>query len=102
MPNDRMLSLLGLARRAGKVQMGHDPVLESLRRGRARLVVLASDLSPHTAKGILCAARQEEIPIYTLSHSMEELSAAVGKHTGAVAVEDSGFARKLETFCTDR
>lgn len=102
MPNDRLLSLLGLARRAGKVQMGHDPVLESIRHGRVRLILLASDLSPHTSKGIVYAAQQEEIPLYTLSHTMDEMGAALGKRTGAVAVEDTGFARKLETFCTDR
>ena len=102
MPNDRLLSLLGLARRAGKVQLGHDPVLESLRCGRARLVLLAADLSPHTSKGILYAAQQEDVPIYTLHQTVDDMGAALGKRVGAVAVEDAGFAKKLKTYCADR
>ena len=37
-----LLSLLGLARRAGKLSLGNDAAVESLRKGQARLVLLAS------------------------------------------------------------
>ncbi|HCA71230.1 MAG TPA: 50S ribosomal protein L7ae [Ruminococcaceae bacterium] len=102
MPNDKLLSFLGLARRAGKVQLGHDPVLDSLRSGRARLVLLASDLSSHSSGGILRAAEEEGVPAVTLKHTVDEMGAALGKRAGAVSVEDAGFAQKLETLCADR
>lgn len=101
MPNDKLLSFLGLARRAGKVQMGHDPVLESLRSGHARLVLLASDLSSHTSGGLIRTAEEEGVPVLTLPYTLDEMGAAVGKRTGAVAVEDAGFAKKLKTLCAD-
>ena len=102
MQKNKLLGLLGLCRRAGRVQMGHDPVLESLRTGKARLVLLAGDLSPHTSRGLVNAAEQEGVPLYTLKDcTIDEMGAALGKRTGAAAVEDSGFAKKLKTYCTD-
>ncbi|MGI6283165.1 L7Ae/L30e/S12e/Gadd45 family ribosomal protein [Caproicibacterium lactatifermentans] len=99
---NKILSMLGLCRRAGRIQLGHDPVLESVRSGKARLVLLARDLSAHTAGGIQYAAQQMGIPVCVLSCTMEEMGAALGKYAGAAAVEDTGFANKLKTLCTDR
>ena len=39
--NKQLLNLMGLARRAGRLSLGSDPVIESLRKGQARLVILA-------------------------------------------------------------
>ena len=50
--NDRLLSLLGIARRAGKLTMGFDPVAEDVAKHKAKLVLTASDLSERTLKGV--------------------------------------------------
>ena len=42
MNNAKWLSMLGLARRAGKLAMGHDLALQSVRDGKAQLVLTAS------------------------------------------------------------
>ena len=41
MNNAKWLSMLGLARRAGKLAMGHDLALQSVRDGKAQLVLTA-------------------------------------------------------------
>lgn len=46
MNSDRLLSLLGLARRAGRLTMGNDAVIDSLEEGVSALVLFADDLSP--------------------------------------------------------
>ena len=48
--NDRLLSLLGLARKAGKVVFGRDCAAEAVRKKQAKLLLLASDLSPKSKK----------------------------------------------------
>ena len=45
--NDRLLSLLGLARRAGRLSLGNDPVLSSMEEGKVKLVLVCPDLSQH-------------------------------------------------------
>ncbi|MCH3973115.1 MAG: ribosomal L7Ae/L30e/S12e/Gadd45 family protein [Oscillospiraceae bacterium] len=98
----KILSFLGLCRRAGRLQLGHDPVLESMRCGKAYLVLLAQDLSEHSAGGIRHTAEELGVPVFTLPCTKEEMGAALGKLTGAAAVEDAGFAKRLKTLCTDR
>jgi len=47
---DRAYRLLGLARRAGKVVLGHSAVLQALNNGQAFLVLIAEDASDRTRR----------------------------------------------------
>jgi ribosomal protein L7Ae-like RNA K-turn-binding protein len=96
--NDKILNLMGIARRAGRLSLGNDAAVEALRKGNAKLVILASDLSPRTAGGIRFAAREEEIVTVKIKETMDEISMALGKRTGVVAVNDAGFAKKMLTL----
>lgn len=97
--NEKILHLLGIARRAGRLSLGNDAAIESLRKGNARMVLLAADLSPRTALGVRQAAEEEEAAAVTCSATMDEISMALGKRTGVVAVNDAGFAKKLLALC---
>lgn len=97
--NKRLLSLLGLARRANRLSLGSDPAEEALRKGQARLVLLAEDLSQHTAGGVRFAAEEAGVDVLTTACTMDEISMALGKRTGVVAVNDAGFAKKLHGLC---
>ena len=97
--NKRLLSLLGLARRATRLSLGRDPAEEALRKGQARLVLLAEDLSQHTAGGVRFAAEEAGVDVLTAACTMDEISMALGKRTGVVAVNDAGFAKTLHELC---
>ncbi len=98
---NKLLSLMGIARRAGRLSLGNDAAVDSVRQGEARLVILASDLSPRTAGGIRNAAEQEEVAVVQIGATMDEISMALGKRTGIVAVNDAGFAKKMYALYTD-
>lgn len=86
------LGLLGLARKAGKLEIGEEPVGAACRGHKARLVLLASDAAENTAD----RARRVAGPVNVVSvpFSKEELGAALGRKTCAVlAVTDGGFAK---------
>lgn len=93
--NDKILSLLGLCRRAGKLTIGNDAVIENILSGDAKLVLMAKDISKNTLKGVLSALRQNEIKYYTINRSKDELGSAVGKYCAVLSVNDKGFAKKL-------
>ncbi len=93
--NDRILSLLGLCRRAGKLVIGADPCVESITKKKSRLIVFASDFSQNSKKGVLECARKNDIMTVTLNRSKDEISFAVGRLCGAASIEDDGFAKKL-------
>ncbi|GHU81594.1 50S ribosomal protein L7ae [Clostridia bacterium] len=91
--NDALLSILGLCRRAGKMTLGNDVVIDSIINGSAKLVLMASDLSPRTEKGIVSVAEQYGKKVIKLNRTKEEMSIALGKYSAVVSVTDSGFAK---------
>ena len=93
--NDRILSLLGLCRRAGKLVIGADPTIESIIKGKSKIVIFASDFSKNSIKPVLTAAHSGNIKAFCINRSKDELSFALGKLCGVLSVEDKGFADKL-------
>ncbi len=103
---DRLMSLLGLCRRAGKIVLGNDPVLDSINLRKAKLVIIASDCSQHTAKGVLRCAHMNNVKAHVVPYTKDDISLAVGKYTAVLSILDDGFAKKAETLicsleCTD-
>ncbi len=88
---NKELSLLGLAKKAGRLSVGNDAVLEALRSGRARLIILAGDAAENTVRRF--QNRCGDVPIEALPYSREQLGAAIGyKSCAAAAICDVGFA----------
>ena len=95
MPVTEFLSLLGLARKAGKVALGYEKALDAIHRGRACAVFVAGDLSLKTERGLRFALEAQGKKPYRLRASMQEMSDAVGTKTGVAAIMDAGFAKRL-------
>lgn len=92
---DKALSLLGLARRAGKLEAGFDAAAISAREKRARLLLAARDVSDKTFKNLRYEADRAGIPAVRLEAEMEETGRACGVKAGVLAVTDEGFAKAL-------
>lgn len=100
--NQRLLSLLGIARRAGRLSPGFDAAADSIKKGRSRLLLLAADLSERTAQSIVSKAKQSGVEVITANISMDLIGNAVGrKMTGIISVNDNGFAEKIKTLCAE-
>lgn len=99
--NDRFLSMLGIARRAGKTEFGYDKALSAVHSRKAKAVFCAADLSPKTKRGLDLAADGTSIKIISTDRSMFDISNAVGSKTGVVAVTDLGIAKKLVSLYTE-
>ena len=90
---NKTLSLLGICRRAGKLSVGHDMVFQSVRKGKAKLVVLTKDASPRHLRELEAAQFGRVI---TLEETSDIVGASVGKRCCIFAVEDDGFADAIE------
>lgn len=100
MNSDRLLSLLGLARRAGRLTLGNDAAISSVVDGVSALILLADDLSPRTVKGVEQAAEEASVEVVRIAQTMDEISIALGKRCGVVSIDDAGFAKKARTLIT--
>ncbi len=93
--NDRLLSFLGLCRKAGKLVIGFDPAKEAVETGKAFLVLVAKDISSNTLKKLNTALGECDVPFYTVDRTKDEISFSLGKTCACLAVIDKGFADKL-------
>ncbi len=92
---DKLLNFLGICRRAGKLAVGNDVVIDAVRGGEAKLVMLCSDISPNTEKKLRKTIDESGVRILRLNRSKEELGFAIGKFAAVTAATDKGFADKL-------
>jgi ribosomal protein L7Ae-like RNA K-turn-binding protein len=99
MPNNKVLTLLGFASKAGKLDFGSAKTLESINKNRAKLVAYATDLSEKSKKEILFFAHNKNIKVIDLEDvTIEQLSIAVGRKCGVLAVNDNGFADSISNI----
>ena len=93
------LSMLGLAKKAGRLVVGTPQVCDALQGGGVHLVLYSTGASENTKKRILDRSAYYGVHALPLNALPETLAARVGK-TGAVAalgVADAAFARVIET-----
>lgn len=93
--NDRLLSFLGLCKRAGYLVSGADTVIKSMRDHKALLALTANDFSENSLKAVKKAAEEYRVTLKTLDYTKDELSFALGKHCGVICITDKGFADKI-------
>lgn len=90
----RAEGIIGLARRAGALAIGTEQVVESIRKGKAQLVLVASDVSANTEKRLRDKASFRNVPLESIPLGMGGLGHLIGKdHASAVALLQEGFVR---------
>ena len=90
---NKALNYIGLAKKAGSVEIGETDTGAAVRAGKGRLLVLASDASDnarHRAENFVYGT---QTPIITLPYTKEELSLITGKGGCSMAAfTDIGLA----------
>ena len=82
---DKALNYVALARKAGRVELGEEPVGAAARAHHARLVIVAQDASDHTwrrAKSFVAGTDQQCIRI---PFSKDALGQSIGRQELAIA-----------------
>ena len=93
---DKILSLLGLAKKAGRVEAGEDAVGMAAERHGARLILLASDAAENSARRAKRFAETGNCLLAELPADKETLGRAVGLASCAMlAVTEIGFASAM-------
>lgn len=100
--DEKILSLLGLARRAGNLDAGFDLCVERVRGGYAKLVLAAADISEKTFRNLEFEARRKAIPAVRLRSDMEALGKSCGIKAGVAVVTDEGFAGAVLNLISQR
>ncbi len=95
MSEEKLISLLGLAQKAGKIASGELAVEKAIKSGKAKLILIALDSSNNTKKNYHDMATYYGISCYERL-SKEILGNCIGKiHRAALAVVDEGFSKAI-------
>ena len=102
---NKVLSLIGMAKKAGKLITGTDMAVDAIRnkRDKVKLLFCSADASQTTVKRIRNTSEYYKIPLCTLDFDKTELARIVGNRygqTSVIAVTDEGFAKAMiEKLC---
>lgn len=89
--------MLGMARRAGRLSMGHDMAMKAVKSGKAKLLLFASDVSPRLIDEFDFAADRYCHGLISLriDETINELHMALGYKAGVITVDDINFSNRL-------
>lgn len=91
------LQLLGLCRKAGKLNCGFSRVCDAMKNKKAHLIILSTALSDKTKKEITYYAEKYRCPLVVTDTDVQTLSNAVGFRAGVFAVCDAKLADRLRS-----
>ena len=94
---DKVYEAIEIAKTTGKIKKGTNETTKTIERGKAKMVVIAKDVTPpEITMHIPLIAEEKNVPCFTVP-SKEELGAAAGIQvgTGSIAVVEEGEAKSL-------
>lgn len=96
MPNDPILHMLGMARKAGRLELGEEPVGALCRARHARLLLLAVDAAPNTRRRAAHFGEAGNVLWLETPYTKEELGFLFGRGSCAMlALTDAGMAASI-------
>jgi len=96
--NRNYLNILGLAFRARKCSTGEEMIIQDIQKNKAKLILLANDISQGTKKKMIDKCETFNVP-YMEVDDRRTLAHAIGKSERvAVAILDDGFSKKIMTL----
>ncbi len=91
----KILNLIGLAEKAGKVASGEFSTERAIKKGKAFLVIVSEEASNNTKKMFTDMCTYYNVPVVYLAEK-EELGHCIGKAMRAsLAILDEGFAKTI-------
>ena len=99
--NSKVLSMLGMAKKAGKVTSGDFLCDKAIKEGISELIIIAEDASVSTKKSIQNACEYYGV-VYIVYSDMERIGQFTGGGERVVAsVNDRNFAKAIMKKYTD-
>jgi ribosomal protein L7Ae-like RNA K-turn-binding protein len=92
----KVISLLGICNKAGKIVFGYDRVEKEIQSNTLRLIFIAKDFSKKSAEKATRLAKLKQIPVINTDLTIDELYYLLSYKSGIFGIKDKGFAEKLQ------
>ena len=91
----KILGLIGLSAKAGKIEYGADAVEEAIKKKKAKLVIVSEDAATRTKENFEFLSKQQQI-LFAIYAKKDELSKSIGKDNKAVlAITDKNLSNEI-------
>ena len=97
---EKLLNLIGLCKRAGKITCGEQAVLDSIKRPVYSFIIIANDASEGTLKKITdkCKSYNKDYIIFSDRYTLGKYTKR--EYAVTVSVNDINFAKRIhEIYC---
>lgn len=95
---NRVLGMLGISAKAGKVVCGNDATIEDIERHKVKLVIVAEDASEKTKKNMKYVCEKNKVPILEFGN-IDEISRTIGKTNKAIiGIKSKSLSEAIEKF----
>lgn len=92
---NKVLGLIGLSAKAGKVEFGADAVEDAIKKKKAKLVIVSEDAAERTRENFRFLCQKANIN-YIVFGEKEKISKAIGKSNKAViAIKDKNLSNEI-------
>ncbi|MGR3741697.1 ribosomal L7Ae/L30e/S12e/Gadd45 family protein [Companilactobacillus sp. DQM5] len=95
MNKKQIINFLGIATRAKKTITGTELVGNAIANGKAKLVLVSTDISERSLKDIVNKTNYYQVKMKQIFND-EEIVQATGKKRKLIAIVDVGMAKKFE------
>lgn len=92
---DKLLNLIGLAKRAGMARSGGFPVEQAIKDGSAELVIVANDASESTKDKFISMCQYYDVPYLTYGDKEGLGKFTASQNKAVVVIFDEGFAKAM-------
>lgn len=103
MQKNKLLSLLGMAKRAGALSMGHDAAVNSVFSKKAAVLVLAADISERSKRDMRITAQKNfaDLPVAEPDITIDEIYSACGYKAGILTVNNAEMGKRIVTLINE-
>ena len=92
---DKVINLLHMARKAGKLKSGYDACERSCFSNNAKLLIYASDIAERTKKHLLNMANANNVKIVEFGSKSLLGREFKNRDIGIICIEDANFAKGI-------
>lgn len=94
--NDKFYSMLGIGKKAGYIKAGETPSIDSIKKSKGYMLIIAEDASDNTKSKFIKLANKFNIPYYILG-TKDSIGHSIGKELiSTIVVCDAQFTKALK------
>lgn len=95
---NNILNSIGLCRRAGKLILGFDAVVEEVKKPKGKVcgIIVTKDVSEKTKKELVFRTAEFGVEIHEADITMDDVESVLNKRAAVLAILDKGLFMSLK------